>query len=48
MPDDQPPGIPINTSSFNWDSVNLHEQWNLFSKQCKFFLINDGPFSKHS
>ena len=45
---DQPQSIPIKTPSFNWDSVNLHEQWQLFSEQCKFLLINDGPFSKHS
>ena len=48
MPGDQPPSIPIKTPSFNWDCVNLHEQWKLFSEQCKFLLINDGPFSKHS
>ena len=48
MPNEQPPSIPIKTPSFNWDSVNLHEQWKLFSEQCNFLLINDGPFSKHS
>ena len=47
MPNNQPPSIPVKTLSFNWDNVNLHEQWKLFSKQCKFLLINDGPFSKH-
>ena len=26
----------------------MHEEWKLFSEQCKFLLINDGPFSKHS
>ena len=36
------------TPTFNWDSVNLHEQWKLASEQCKFLLINCGPFSKHS
>ena len=34
--------------SFNWDNVNLHAQWKFFSEQCKFLLINNGPFSKHS
>ena len=34
--------------SFNRDSVNLYDQWKLFSEQCKFLLINNGPFSKHS
>ena len=48
MPNDQPLSIPIKTPSFNWDNVNLHEQWKLFSKQCKFLLINNGPFSRHS
>ena len=48
MPGEQPPGIPIKTPSFNWDSINLHEQWKLCSEQCKFLLIKDGPFSKHS
>ena len=48
MPGDQPPSIPIKTPSFNWDCVNLHEQWKLSSEQCKFLLINDGAFSKHS
>ena len=45
---DQSPSIPIKTSSVNRDSVNLLEQWKLFSEHCKFLLINDGPFSKHS
>ena len=48
MPGVQPPSIPIKIPSFNWDDVNLYEQWKLFSEQCKFLLINDGPFSKHS
>ena len=48
MPGDQPPSIPIKTPSFNWDSVNLQEQWKSFSEQCKFLLKNNGPFSKHS
>ena len=48
MPSDQPLSIPIKTPSFNWDSVNLHDKWKLFSQQCKFLLINDGPFSKYS
>ena len=26
----------------------MHDQWKLFSEQCKFLLINDCPFSKHS
>ena len=26
----------------------MHDQWKLFSEQCKFLLIKDGPFSKHS
>ena len=26
----------------------MHNQWKLFSEQCKFLFINDGPFSKHS
>ena len=26
----------------------MHEQWKLFSEQCKFLLLHDGPFSKHS
>ena len=26
----------------------MHDQWKMFSEQCKFLLINDGPFSKHS
>ena len=43
MPNEQPLSITIKTLSFN-----LHEQWKLFSEQCKFLLINDGPFSKHS
>ena len=48
MPNEQSPGIPIKTPSFNWDSVNLHDQWKLFSEHCKFLLTNDGLFSKHS
>ena len=48
MPNEQPLSIPIKTPSFNWDNVNLHDQWKLFSEQCKFLLINDGLFSKHS
>ena len=48
VPGNQPPSTPIKTPSFNWDCVNLHEQWKLFSEQCKFLLINDGQFSKHS
>ena len=48
MPDDQSPSIPIKTSSFNLDSVYLHKQWKLFSEHCKFWLINDGLFSKNS
>ena len=26
----------------------MHDQWKLFSEQCKFLLINIGLFSKHS
>ena len=48
MPNEQPLSIPINTPSFNWDNFNLHDQWKLFREQCKFLLINDGPYSKHS
>ena len=48
MPSEQPPSIPIQTPSFNWDNVNFHDQWKLFSEQCNFLLINNGPFSKHS
>ena len=48
MPNEQPPCIPIKTPSFNLDNVNLHDQWKFFSEQCKFLLINDDPFSKHS
>ena len=44
----QPPCIPINSPRFNWDNVNLHDQWKLFSEQYKFLLISDGLFSKHS
>ena len=29
---DQTPSIPIKTPSFNWDSVNSHEQWKVFSE----------------
>ena len=42
-----PPNLLIKTPSFNWESVNLHDQWKLFSEQCKYLLTNDGPFSKH-
>ena len=48
MPKAHTLSIPVKTPSFNWDYVNLHDQWKLFSDQCKFFLLNDGPFSKHS
>ena len=48
MQSDQPLSIPIKNPSFNWDNVNLHDQRKLFNEQCKFLLINDGPFSKHS
>ena len=48
MPNEQPLSISMKTLSFNWDNVNLLDQWKLFSEQCKFLLINDGPFSKHS
>ena len=48
MPNEQPLSIPIKTPSFNCDNVNLYDQWKLFSEQCKFLLINDGPSSKHS
>ena len=44
MPGEQPLSIPIKTPSFNWDNVNLHDQWKLLSGQCKFNLINDGLF----
>ena len=42
------PSIPNKTPSFNWESVNLHDQWKLFSEQCKYLLTNDGLFSKHA
>ena len=48
MPNEQHLSIPIKTPSFNWHNVNLHDPWKLFREQCKFLLINDGPFSKHS
>ena len=48
MPNEQPPSNPTKIPSFNWDNVSLHDEWKLFSEQCKFLLINDGPFSKHS
>ena len=48
MPNEQSLCIPIKLPSSNWYSVNLHNQWKLFSEQCKFLLINDGWFSKHS
>ena len=48
MPSAQPPGIPIKTPISNWDIVNLHDQWKLLSKLCKFLLINYSPFTKHS
>ena len=48
MPSEQTLSIPIKTPGFNLDNVNLHDQWKLFSEQCKFLLINDGPFSKLS
>ena len=46
MLSEQPLSIPIKIPSFKWDSVNLHDEWKLFSEQCKFLLIN--PVSKHS
>ena len=48
MPNEQPLSIPIKPPSFDWDNGNVHDQWKLFSEQCKFLLINDCPFSKHS
>ena len=48
MPNKQPLSIPIKISSFNWDNVNLHDQWKLFSESANYCLINDGQFSKHS
>ena len=48
MSNEQPLGIPIKTPSFNWDNVNFHDPWKLFREQCKFLLVNDSPFSKHS
>ena len=48
MPNEQHLGIHIKTPGFNWDNDNLYDQWKLFSEQCKFLLINDNPFSKHS
>ena len=48
MSNEQPLSIPIKTQSFNWDNVNLHEQWKLFSQKCKFLLINECLFSKDS
>ena len=46
MPGDTTQSIPIKPPTFNWDSLNLHEQWKLFRKQCQFLLI-DGPYSMH-
>ena len=28
--------------------MNLHDQWKLFSEQCKYLLTNDRLFSKHA
>ena len=43
-----PASIPIKTPTFNWESVRLDDQWELFNDQCKHLLTNDGPFSKHA
>ena len=43
-----PASTQIKNPSFNWESVNLHDQRKLFSEHYKYLLTNDGPFSKHT
>ena len=47
MPGDTMQSIPIRHLTFNWDSLNLHEQWKLFREQCQFLLI-DRPYLTHT
>ena len=49
MPSEKPLSIPIRTPQVLIGTMLiLHDQWKLFSEQCKFLLINNGQFSKYS
>ena len=46
MGEPEPPSIPVNKPSFNWESINLHETFKLFHNQVKFLLV-EGHYSKY-
>ena len=45
MGEPAPPPIPVNKPSFNGQSTNLHEAFNLFHNQVKFLLV-EGQYAK--